>query len=61
MNPESTPAYVSEDHIVETEDIITLAAIIREVNGGNRLGASALAEAILSHPNAPAIFQNLNN
>jgi hypothetical protein len=27
-----------------------LAEIIREVDGGNRLGAAALAEAILAHP-----------
>lgn len=30
--------------------ILRLAEIIREVNGGNRLGAAALAEAILAHP-----------
>ena len=29
--------------------IITLAAIIREVDGNHSLGASAFAEAILSH------------
>jgi hypothetical protein len=29
---------------------LTLAAIIREVDGGNRLGAAGLAEAILAHP-----------
>lgn len=34
----------------DTEDVLTLAAIIREVNGNNRLGAAALAEAILAHP-----------
>lgn len=33
-----------------TEDVLALAAIIIEVQGGNRLGAGALAEAILSHP-----------
>jgi hypothetical protein len=27
-----------------------LAEIIREVDGGNRLGAAALAKAILAHP-----------
>lgn len=32
----------------ETEDVLALAAIIREVNGGNHLGAAALAEAILN-------------
>jgi hypothetical protein len=30
----------------------TLAAIIREVDGNHRLGAGALAEAILAHPDA---------
>jgi hypothetical protein len=30
----------------------TLAAIIREVDGDHRLGAGALAEAILAHPDA---------
>ena len=29
---------------------LRLAEIIREVYGGNRLGAAALAEAILAHP-----------
>ena len=33
-----------------TEQILLLAAIIREVNGANKLGAAALAEAILEHP-----------
>lgn len=35
-----------------TEDVLALAAIIREVDGGNRLGAAVLAEAILSHPSS---------
>jgi len=34
----------------DIDDIISLAAIIREVDGNNRKGAAALAEAILSHP-----------
>ena len=34
----------------DTDHILKLAEIIREVDGGNRLGAAALAEAILSHP-----------
>jgi hypothetical protein len=34
---------------VETDAILALAAIIREVDGNNSLGAAALAEAILSH------------
>ena len=34
----------------ETDHILKLAEIIRKVDGGNRLGAAALAEAILSHP-----------
>lgn len=42
----------------DSDHILKLAEIIREVNGGNRLGAAALAEAILSHPGSrwsPAI------
>jgi len=35
---------------MNTDQILKLAEIIREVDGGNRLGAAALAEAILSHP-----------
>ena len=34
----------------DVDDILMLAAIIREVDGAHRLGAAALAEAILSHP-----------
>ena len=33
----------------DSDHILKLAEIIREVDGGNRLGAAALAEAILSH------------
>ena len=33
-----------------TGRIINLAAIIREVDGNHSLGAAALAEAILNHP-----------
>lgn len=33
----------------DVELILTIAAIIREVDGNHSLGASALAEAILSH------------
>lgn len=33
--------------------VLLLAGIIREVDGGNRLGAAALAEAILSHRDFP--------
>jgi hypothetical protein len=33
----------------EVDHILKLAAIIREVDGGNKLGAASLAEAILSH------------
>jgi hypothetical protein len=43
---------------MNTDHILKLAEIIREVDGGNRLGAAALAEAILSHPGnrrSPAI------
>ena len=34
----------------DTDHILKLAEIIREVDGNHRLGAAALAEAILSHP-----------
>jgi len=34
----------------DVDHILRLAAIIRKVDGGNRLGAAALAEAILAHP-----------
>ena len=36
----------------EVDDILRLAAIIREVDGNNDKGAAALAEAILSHPDS---------
>ena len=36
----------------DVEHILQLAAIIRKVDGNNTLGAAALAEAILSHPNS---------
>ena len=45
-----------------TLHVLKLAEIIREVDGGNRLGAAALAEAILSHPGSrwsPAIAAEL--
>jgi hypothetical protein len=34
----------------DTESVLELAAIIREVDGSHTLGAAALAEAILAHP-----------
>lgn len=34
----------------DVDYILTLAAIIREVDGSHSLGAAALAEAILAHP-----------
>jgi hypothetical protein len=37
-------------HKPNTEHVLALAEIIREVNGSQRLGAAALAEAILAHP-----------
>jgi len=42
----------------DSDRILKLAEIIREVDGNHRLGAAALAEAILSHPGSrwsPAI------
>jgi hypothetical protein len=41
-----------------TEQVDQLAAIIRHVDGGNRLGAAALAEAILSHPDIGLVLAN---
>ena len=35
----------------DTDDVLRLAAIIREVDGNHDKGAAALAEAILCHPN----------
>jgi hypothetical protein len=35
---------------MNTDHILKLAEIIRAVDGGNRMGAAALAAAILSHP-----------
>ena len=40
----------------DTDDVLTLAAIIREVQGTQRQGAAALAEAILSHRAWPALL-----
>lgn len=36
--------------------VLRLAEIIREVDGNHSLGASALAEAILSHPQIGMVF-----
>ena len=57
-------------HEPDTQHIDALAAIIREVDGGHRLGADALAAAILSHPSsrwgpapapAPAVFPEISD
>ena len=40
---------VPEERYHEVEHILYLAAIIRQVDGSNSLGACKLAEAILSH------------
>jgi len=47
------PAIMPE---LKTEAVLTLAAIIREVDGNHRMGAAALAEAILRHPAADCVF-----
>ena len=39
-------------HEPNTEHVLALAVIIRKVNGDQRLGAVALAEAILAHPDS---------
>lgn len=40
----------SEPMDLNVDDILTLASIIREVDGNNRSGAARLAEDILGHP-----------
>jgi hypothetical protein len=52
----TTPAATCEAVDADTDDVLTLAAIIRQVDGGNRMGAAALAEAILSHRAWPALL-----
>lgn len=42
------------------EAIDSLAQIIRQVDGSNSLGAAALAEAILNHPNTATAMRNFN-
>lgn len=37
-------------HLPRVGHILRLAEVIREVDGNHRLGAAALAEAILAHP-----------
>ena len=55
-------------HEPDTRNIDALAAIIREADGGHRLGADALAAAILAHRNsrwgpapAPAAFPGISD
>jgi hypothetical protein len=50
------PAATREAVDADTDDVLTLAAIIREVQGTQRQGAAALAEAILSHRAWPALL-----
>lgn len=47
---EIEPGSADEELPPRVGHILKLAEIIREVDGGNRLGAAALAEAILSYP-----------
>ena len=56
MREEVIPKIVTEiatmktdESLLEVEDILYLAGIIRQVDGSNSLGACKLAEAILSH------------
>lgn len=44
----TSPQIDPEDASIEA--ILDLAALIREVDGSHTLGAAALSEAILSHP-----------
>ena len=41
----------------EADAALSLAAIIRQIDGSNSLGAAELADAILLHPNAASVFQ----
>jgi hypothetical protein len=50
------PAPTREAIDPDADDVQVLAAIVREVDGSNRLGAAALAEAILSHPLWPELL-----
>jgi len=48
--PVAEPVATPSPEDPDADRVLKLAAIIREVDGGNRLGAAALAEAILAHP-----------
>lgn len=52
-----TKFHSEQDGDLETESILTLAAIIRDVDSGNKKGAADLAESILSHPKAKQLFR----
>jgi hypothetical protein len=50
------PAPTREAIDPDADDVQVLAAIVRDVDDSNRLGAAALAEAILSHPLWPELL-----
>jgi hypothetical protein len=52
-----TPVYMATPPELDADAVLSLAAIIRSVDGAHNLGAAALAEAILSHPDATGVLQ----
>jgi hypothetical protein len=52
-----TPVYADTPLELDADAVLSLAAIIRSVDGAHNLGAAALAEAILSHPDATGVLQ----
>jgi hypothetical protein len=52
-----TPVYADTPPELDADAVLSLAAIIRSVDGAHNLGAAALAEAILSHPDATGVLQ----
>ncbi len=52
-----TPVYMATPPELDADAVLSLAAIIRSVDGDHNLGAAALAEAILSHPDVTRVLQ----
>jgi hypothetical protein len=52
-----TPVYMTTPPELDADAVLSLAAIIRSVDGAHNLGAAALAEAILLHPDATGVLQ----
>ena len=49
------------DKSADADQVLNLAAIIREVDGNNSKGAAALAESILEHPGFRAVLARWGN